>query len=152
MARAETKIIREVDEMQEAIRLIRAEGGPKCEAFFNLSGQSLGVSIYPKGILDHETICKSSTDWREALAAARAEFASRAQMHAEQTTQALASAIIRITFETGACSDAQLRGADFDAADVARFGQLAVERANAMADKGPFVLTITPAANDAETA
>lgn len=90
------------------------------------------------------------TDWRLAIAAVEAEFDRRQETRVARTTEAMALAIIRLTYGHGECTDAMLR-AEFDARDVERLSGAAVERANVMADRGPFSVTVAGGANDGGT-
>lgn len=139
----------ELIEMHTALRELEEEIGPRAEANLNISRGKLMAWVYPQGIGGKETIyVHGKTDWREAVEEMRTKARVGAENRYAQLVKDMALAIVRITFETGGCSDAQLR-ADFDAADVAHFGETACDRANEMADKGPFVLTLVSGANDA---
>jgi hypothetical protein len=59
----------------------------------------------------------------------------------------MALAIIRITEEQGACTDAALRGGVFGAADILDFGPEACAAADRMAGRGPFVIVTTDGSN-----
>jgi len=59
----------------------------------------------------------------------------------------MALAIIRITADTGGCSDAALRADGFDDAEIARLGGDAVGTADAVASNGPFSIVAVAQSN-----
>lgn len=64
----------------------------------------------------------------------------------------MALALIRITDEAGACTEAALRMAGFDAAEIAALGDEAIAKADAMAQRGPFRIERSANANAPEAA
>lgn len=146
----------ELAEIQAALVDLQGLVGPKAWIDFSIKPNDMNACLYPEGLTSRtgglaERIGANNGDWREMIASLHAQYLERREQRDENLTRDMALAIVRITFEAGGCSDAQLR-AGFDAADVVRLGQTACERANAMADKGPFVLTVLSGANDAEVA
>lgn len=87
-------------------------------------------------------------DWPALFATARAKWAEVREEKIGRIVKEMALAIIRITAELGECSDAALR-AEFDAADVAAFGDDACAKADEMASNGPFSITRLAGANAA---
>jgi hypothetical protein len=142
-------------EARDAIRALEASVSTKCDTHASIerNGSSLlSLSIYPKGIArGGETIWVKADTWRDLIAKGEAAWAERSDLHAANTTRDMALAIIRITADQGECTDAALR-AEFDAVDVARFGERACERATEMAANGPFSIVKLSGANDAEAA
>lgn len=130
----------------------RADWSAGLNRHSSLNKAALTATFWPNGL------CSSSPQffvfadtYRELLAASEEAWAERSDLHAINTIRDMALAIIRITAERGECTDASLR-AEFDAADVTRFAERAVESANEMASNGPFSITKLSGANDAEAA
>lgn len=148
----------EIEEIQTALGELHALAGPKSWVDLSIKPRSVDGVIYPEGVCSRrngelsERIGVSNPDWRIVISELRSEFERRVDQRKKRVTEEMALAIIHLTYQHGECTDAQLRGADFDAVDVALFGQAACERANEMTNKGPFVLTIQEAANDVEAA
>lgn len=108
----------------------------------------LNFSVYPKESYSSGALFACTADtWEELVEGAEAGWVAHCDEHARRTTLDMALAIIRITDASGACSDQALR-AEFDAADVKRFGANACAKANEMAGRGPFEITETVGAND----
>lgn len=141
-------------EVRAALSALRAELGSKGDVTLMMSaGQTDCLClVQPMGCLGNESIYAKGSTWIEAIEVGAAKWAERADLHAQTIARELALAIIRITHETGACTDAQLRGADFEASDVVRYGDAAILRANDMAASGPFTITLASGANDVEAA
>lgn len=143
----------EIDEIQSALKAIASEIGPR--AIVNISISASGDHYgfcYPRGHGKDDYFMATGKTFADIIEGVRAKWAERAALASEQTIRDMALAIVRITYDTGSCSDAQLRGDGFDASDILRFGDQAVTRANEMADKGPFSITVAPGANDAVAA
>lgn len=128
-----------------------------CDALKAKMGAKAVVQVTIGASERHQVFCRPNGwqgDWSiieygdplEALAKAEARLDERAAEMAEKTVKALALAIIRITHEFGACTDAQLRG-DFEARDVETLGGQVVELANTMAERGPFEIVLAGEAN-----
>jgi hypothetical protein len=138
----------EIDEMQEALRLLQAKlpkGAKGNSGFF--------IAVHPDWIqpifqISPSDFVKSQgATWREMIASAEADWESRKANVETKTIRALALAIIRLTYDLGECTDAALR-AEFHAADVERYGAEAVATANGMAEGAPFSISVLAGAND----
>lgn len=120
------------------------------------SDQEPCLFIYPTRAscmvyLKHATsscIIRSAPDWREAIAAAKEAAEAALGARDETLIKNMALDIIRITHESGTCSDAQLRrmGA-FIQAEIIRVGEAAVALANKMAGNRPYTLTVSTGEN-----
>ena len=140
-------------DVSAAFKDFAIEIGPKAAAHLSITTDSVPCycGIYPNGhsaraggVAEYFSVRAGS--WDELLVAAREEWAQRSDLNAENKTKALALKIIELTFQHGECTDAMLR-ADFDAAEVERYGAQAVERANTMAERGPFEIIRLAGAN-----
>lgn len=140
-----------------AFRELAREIGPKAELYPGLSvshpilGEALYTSVYPEGILGKGLFYVRASDYRETLVKVAAEWEERGSTYIAKTVREMALAIIAITADQGECTDAALR-AQFDAADVAKYGERACEQATEMASNGPFSIVKLSGANDAEAA
>lgn len=150
MSQAAAKTEPSLADVRAALQALKNLVGSKAYVSLTMSAgeQVCRCQLYPKDILGKEQIFTSGDDWLSAIQAAANEWAKRADLHAETTTREMALAIIRITAENGGCTDAQLRGAYFEASDVVRYCDAAVERANEMAAGAPFSVTATLGANE----
>ncbi|WP_332763999.1 hypothetical protein [Phenylobacterium sp.] len=110
-------------------------------AFF----QPQGSGISAPGFLIY------GTSWRDLLANCEAKWAEFADTHSANLIREMALRIIALTADQGECTDAALR-AEFDAADIARYGESACAQATEMASNGPFSIVTLSGANDAEAA
>lgn len=144
-----------ISELSEALRAFREEMGSKAHVSISLSaGEYASLRVlciaYPKGVVQDEQLAAQGDTWMAAIEAARAEWEKRSEARAENTTKALALAIIRLTAEHGSCTDAALRP-EFDMNDIARFGEAAVSMANDMSRLAPFAI-VTAAGSNVEAA
>lgn len=154
-----TKKLSDPAEIVAAFTALREEIGPRAQVFPSVGVPSahwvnnrkpLSCGVYPAGMSGDsrdQYFSVEADGWDELLALVRATWAERSDTYAAEKVKAMAAAIIRTTYETGGCSDAQLR-AEFEAEDVKRFAARACELANEMADKGPFTVTVAAGAND----
>jgi hypothetical protein len=145
-------------EARAAFRELAKAIGPKCNIYPTLNlyderGCDINTSVYPNGLTgrEREQFSVKANTYREALAKIEEAWAERSDTYAAKTIREMALAIISITADQGECSDAALR-AQFDAADVIRFGERAVAQANEIASTGPFTIVRLSGANDAEAA
>jgi hypothetical protein len=109
----------------------------------------LDCSIYPNGITkDKSSFTVYAENWAALLDAAKSKWAEYQVEHKRQSARKLALAIIRITAETGQCTDAALRY-EFGSEMVDRYGDDAVADANKIAANGPFEIIKQRGANGA---
>lgn len=137
-------------EVWEACRELECEVGPRAEvsAYVSKFQRGAWLVIRPLPYPNDQTISTGGCEtWEAAFAAARALWTEHSDRHAENNIKAMALAIVRITYKLGECSEETLR-AEFDVADVARYADRACDRANAMAERGPFTVIRAPGAND----
>lgn len=139
-------------EMQEAARALEAKVGKNCCVSIMLNTDSRPPchgSVYPDGLVKGSAFNKSADDWPELFAALNAKWDEYVETHRARKIRDMALAIIRITAEHGACSDAALRANTFTADDVGRYGEEACAEADAMAANGPFSIVQVGTANAA---
>lgn len=140
-------------EIQTAARLLQSEIGPKAQAFANVAevDPPVRISIYPSGILDRarDSFSVYADDWQEGFDLARARWSDMSQEFDRRAVRSMALAIIRITADMGACSDAALRADGFAQAEIDRHGAAACADADAIAGNGPFAINVIASANAA---
>lgn len=147
-------------EAREALNALQREIGAKCYIHAGLNmkrrrgerhGPNLYAQIYPQDMLGKVSLAASGDTWAALVADCRRAWEEHSDTHAANTIRDMALAIIRITADLGECTNAALR-AEFDTADVARFGERACAKANEMAANGLFSIVSLAGANDAEAA
>lgn len=134
-------------QIKAGLDALAAEIGEKAYVSISLNaGQNTvrGV-IYPQGTLDKVHLYAEAATFGEIVSALRLVWADHSTLHGENITREIALAIIRITFDRGECTDAALR-VEFGS-DAETFGARALEKANAMADSGPFTIINTGTGN-----
>jgi len=142
-------------EARDAFKAFARTIGPKCDKSIGLETSGwdqnpapLSATFWVDGITgDGQRFVVRADTYRGLLAAAEAEWATRSDLHAVETIRKMALAIISITADQGECSDAALR-AQFDAADIKRYGDKACAQATEMASNGPFSIVSLSGAND----
>ena len=145
-------------EAMNAFDQLASTVGPKAEFSIFLNTSRYGLRSKDQGALKAvlyatgsysagSLFCCDGDTWEALLEAAATKWSEHSEEHRRRTTLDMALAIIRITDTSGVCSDQSLR-AEFDAADVKRFGADACAKANEMAGRGPFKITETFGAND----
>lgn len=141
----------QLEQIQRACDALKEKMGEKAvvEVIVRAKG-SVQIFVRPKG-WDGDWVIITHGEPIAGLAWVEAEWEAKRAEVDTQLTKAIALAIIRLTHEFGACTDAQLRG-DFDARDVDRLGVAAVELANTMAERGPFSIEVAGGANDRSAA
>jgi hypothetical protein len=145
-----------VREARKALDALRVQIGPNAEVYVSIvtakhRHHGLSAQLYPSGIMGKVSLFVTGDTLRELVTACQEKWAEHVDLHATNIRREMALAIIAITADLGECTDAALR-AKFDAEDVARHGDAAVEQANAMAANGPFSIVRLSGANDAEAA
>jgi hypothetical protein len=144
-------------EATEAFRALEAEIGSQARVFCGLNRHGIksgliDAAIYPDDIIGKTCLRVAADNWRDLLAASREVWAEHAELHAANVVREMAIAIIALTADLGECTDAALR-AKFDGADIARYGERAVEQANAIASNGPFsIIPLSGANSNSEAA
>lgn len=97
------------------------------------------ASVYPDGVCGNTPyFYVFANDWDELISNLRSEWRDRQVEFHKKTVREMALAIIRITAELGACTDAALRGAKFTNEQIERLSAAAVEDADRIAGNGPF--------------
>lgn len=141
-------------EAKLAFDAFTTEIGPNADVFVSLNTGNrpevaMTASVYPSGISKNSDFNFSvrAEEFEPLLDAARAKWAQHKELHGKQVTKKIALAVIAITREFGACTEAALRGSGFTAHDIKAYGADAVTEANAMADAGPFSIAPAPGAN-----
>ena len=101
--------------------------------------RGVSFSIWPDGIGGRRSsiFAGHAETWPEAIASLEAKWAEVEEAHNETLVQAMAEAVMHLTFQHGQCTEGSLR-ATFSQSDIDRFGAAASARANAVADRGPF--------------
>lgn len=139
-------------EYQEAIKVLLPTIGPRAEIYTSVchDGVLYSASLYATGITRNSELnfTVRANTFAALLKAVQDKWAAHSGDHEKRTVRKMALAIIRITAELGACTDAALRNCgEFDAGQIARFGSQACEDANEIAGKGPFTITHAGKAN-----
>lgn len=143
-------------EARDAFKAFARTIGPKCDLGIGLEASHwdkdpapLSATFWVNGLGGGEgqRFNVRASTYRDLLAAAEAEWATRSDLHAIETIRKMALAIISITADQGECSDAALR-AQFDAADIKRYGDKACAQATEIASNGPFSIVSLSGAND----
>ena len=136
-------------EIQAETQAITKDIGSQAESYvsINAHGAPLHFTAYPHGIIKPRAFSVDAADWPELFAAARAKWAECSDRVRAETIRKMALAIIRITAEQRACTDAALRQ-KFAHEDVARYADDAVADANAIAANGPFAIVQMGGANN----
>ncbi len=140
-------------EAREKIVAFLYEVGPKAilEVNLQLRGRLYRGYFRPEGHVGDVYAFVEGETYREVIDAASAKWAELADAHTADMIRRMALKIIELTADLGECTDAALR-AEFDDADITRFGALACERATEMGSKGPFSIVRLAGANDREAA
>ena len=143
-------------EIFDELKSIASKTGPKGEAYISMSTREqqyqVSASCYPEGITGGKhAIYGYGCDFETALAELREKVAGQlALIHANRIRE-MALAIMETAFDTGECSDAALRGQGFSQNEIDTLGENALERANAIADGGPYEI-VKAASNYADAA
>lgn len=112
--------------------------------------KAIGVFLYPLGMTHKRGHVRADGDtFEEALDAIKAVWADAGDRYRAERIRKMALAIIRITAEQGACTDAALRADEFTDDEVGRYSEDAVADANAIASNGPFSIQRIAGANAA---
>ena len=146
----------DVAAIQARMDALRKTVGPKAQVSLVMtngfySDSFVSVLIYPSDMM-RDPIHANGDSFEDVFRNADEIVAKHAENFARETVRKLAIAVIRITHETGGCTDAQLRGDGFHADEVTRFCEAAVALANQMAEAGPFTVTTTSGSNQMEAA
>lgn len=107
-------------------------------------------SLYPRGMVGRgEPLVSRSDNWGDALKKVEELWHETAERYNAERLQAMALKIIELTSCHGTCTDRDLRMAGFDQTDIEHYGEAACDKANEMADLGPFTITALSGANAA---
>lgn len=138
-------------EIQQALQAIRDGIGDQCYAAIDINayGDPLTACIYPDGITNECRLRVRGSEFPEILQKLRDGWAEYKVRHAQQRMREMALAIIRITADQGACSDAALRADRFSQTDIDSYGAEACAKADEMAANGPFKIARLARANAA---
>lgn len=142
-------------EARDGFEALMRDIGPKCSSLIGLNtgayaprDQPLKAYIWlDSSASGAQQFNVTASTYRDLLAAAQAEWATRSDLHAVETIRRMALAIISITADCGSCSDAALR-AQFNAADIKQYGDKACAQATEIASNGPFSIVSLSGAND----
>lgn len=140
-------------EISAALRDIIKDLGRKASITMHIDSSegdgAVYIGLYPFGIGTGEAyLSATGRDFADVLEKMRAAWAKYEVEHRKQITNKMALAIIRLTEACGECTDAALRQ-EFDASQIAKFGNDACTLADQMAAKGPFSITCLQGANAA---
>lgn len=131
-------------EARAELRAIEKQMGSRARiSVFLSSGETkaaLWASIQPNGYgSGREAEFRAEADDFAALVTdIRAAWAKHQADYETEQVRKLSLAIIRVTYDQGECTDAAVRADGFTDQDLERYGAAAIERANAMAERGPF--------------
>lgn len=135
--------------IQTALRGLEKSAGAKADARVSIKFDEITCYFRPIGWgIDTPSILANGDTPEAAVAEAARQWAEMSNSVRVETVKKMSLAIIRLTHEHGGCTDAALR-AEFDLADVKRYGSEAVTLANNMADNGPFSIEFSAKANAA---
>ena len=137
-------------EIQTRLKALAAHVGPKADANVYISLNGWTLSVHPTGdyLHDKSRFHVEGADWEQMFAAAYEAWDEVSGIYKAKRIRDMALSIIRITAETGSCSDAALR-LDFPREDIARWGAEAVADADQIAGNGPFSIRATTGSNGA---
>lgn len=133
-------------EARAEFRAIETDIGTKADIYVSLNrkldgGPNFKAHVYIDGITGKAGQFNAQADDLAGLVAATKDaWAGRQERHAAEQVRKMALAIIRLTYDQGECTDAAIRADGFTDQDLRRYGGEAVERANEMADRGPFAI------------
>ena len=142
-------------EIQAAVKALRDEIGGECELSLYVNGKNALKPVTghcrPRGYGDQSPFISvgEHEGWLEALDDCRQQWIAMKADIEKDVLRRMALAIIRITADTGACTNAALRADDFTEQDIAAFGDAACQQADEMASNGPFQITTLQGANAA---
>lgn len=140
-------------EIRDALAAIAAECGPKGYASVSITvspyrkGSTVTATLYPEDVVGRHHVNAEGQTFAEAIANLRAAWEAARNLADKNTIRKMALAIIEITGDQGACSDAALRGAGFYQPQIDRMGAMACEEATRLAAGGPFQIIATTGAN-----
>ncbi len=116
---------------------------------YNKSGEFVSAVCYFDADMRH-SIRVYANSFTGALAALRAEMDTELSKAHAATIRKMALAIMTITADVGACSDAALRGEGFSQSEIDMHGDKACEEATRIGSGGPFQIVRADIANAAE--
>ena len=131
-------------EIRDALREIESVTDTRAYAGVAINGgigdQSDIVTAfcYPKGVGDKHCIRAVGDDFRQALDRLRMNVTEALNELTIARIREMAQQIIATTYDSGACTEAALRGHGFAQSEIDKFGARAVEEADDMAKGGPF--------------
>jgi len=140
-------------EIAIALAAIRAEGSKNAYVSVGISVSAnrsrpvVMASFYPDDIIGRHHVDAEGDSFEEAIAGLRKAWDDAKHLADKNTIRKMALAIIEITGDQGACSDAALRGRGFYQPQIDRCGPLACEEATRLAAGGPFSIVATVGAN-----
>lgn len=149
-------------EIQDAADKLVSEIGPLADLSFWVSSKSqylsddtektnpVTVMLYPDGTgSDAPHLMVHEKTFELAFEAIRAKWEKYSAVHKSRIIRKMALAIIEITADQGACSEAALRSAKFSDEEIKFYGAKAAADADEIAAGGPFKIVPTENANGA---
>ena len=136
--------------IKAALVELAAEVGPSAYAGLVMAHNmhpEVHLCLHPEGICGSHRIAVSDATFEGGFKKLRAAWEKEKLLADKNATRKMALAIIEITADVGACTDAALRGRDFYQAQIDRIGASACEEATRLAAGGPFSIVSTVGAN-----
>lgn len=123
-------------------------GGPNTylSLDFRKDPNPLHLTIYPNDILTKtrdEVFHSEAASWEALFTNANAAWETHKDRIHAAVIRRMALEIIRITADTGQCTDRDLRLTDFTEAQVTTYAQRAADEADTIAATGPFAVIQT---------
>jgi hypothetical protein len=140
-------------EIQAVLAEIAAEAGPKAHASIDVAVSDIRTHLvtacfWPEGVTGRgHSIHTGGSTFAEALKKLREEWDAAKALADNNTLRKMALAVIEISTDIGACTDASLRGRGFSQQQVTRLGKSACEEATRLAAGGPFSILATTGTN-----
>lgn len=140
-------------QIKNSLAAIVKEAGPRAYADVTVSVSDyptamVSAVLYPEGVGGRvHSIRVSGESFSEALTKLRAAWDAGKDKAQAILLRKMALAVIEISTDIGACTDAALRGRDFSQDQIDRFGALACEEATRLAAGGPFSIVTSKGAN-----
>lgn len=138
-------------EIRDEFMALAKTFAPKCDLWVSLSmavgAPALHASIRPDGLLGKTYLKADADTFGELRIAVLQVWADYAALHEANLVRSMALEIISLTADHGECADAALRGAGFDAQDVAFYGERACAQATEIAGLAPFSIVSLAGAN-----
>jgi len=141
-------------EIYQACLDLRTKVGPRAYVALDITvhgsaAEPIQAVLYPRGIVHDDCLRAGAGGWQEAIDKVTALWEEAAERLDAEALRNMALTIIKMTDNSGSCTEASLRMEGFSQDEIDRYGTAACEKANEMADLGPFTITALSGANAA---